>query len=82
MQTSTISNRTERVTVEGVELIVTINTVNCADGITRDIADPFVQVDDRGCKIALALSSKTVSKQGVQDAIMIAMMPNRDCDSI
>ena len=85
MQTAIISNRvtegarTETVISEGVELLIHVNTMLCDDGVMRDIADPFVQVRDAELgTISLALSDKhRVSDQGVRDAILAALTPNR-----
>jgi hypothetical protein len=71
------SQKIEIVEVEGVTLHITVSTGMCSDGIVRSMADPFVQVYDDGMLIALALSSKTVSDQGVRDAISVALTPNQ-----
>lgn len=84
MQTSsrnTEGTRTERVKTEGVELHINVTMTLCNDGMRRDIVDPFLQVMDGDCLMALALSGESVSSQGIQDAILVALTPNRDSDS-
>jgi hypothetical protein len=67
-----------------VELLIDIRTLLCVDGVMRDMADPFVRVrDDELGTVALALSNRyAVTDRGVQDAITVALMPDRDCDTI
>lgn len=65
--------RVERVTTEGVTLLIPIETLQCEDGM-YDIADPWRVTDDRNMTV---IPGRRVSETAFADAVLVALTPTQ-----